>query len=88
MITKLGGATPQNTADLVGNTVTRKNLTLYDLLDFEGEVAQIFTQYDSKSDKDKTDEEINTALEKATEAFCSYLDGQEKYKSSLSSMYT
>lgn len=66
----------------------RKNLTLYDLLDFEGEITQISAQFDLKSDQEEKSEEFYVALNNATNAFCSYLDGREKYKSALSTMYT
>lgn len=69
----------------------RKNMNLYELLDFEGEVSQLISQFETSPDQSprtQNEDEIRLTLEKATEAFVSYLDGQEKYKSSLSGMYT
>ncbi|OXA40973.1 ATPase family AAA domain-containing protein 2B [Folsomia candida] len=83
IMTKLGCSTEG------GNKFkARKNLTLYDLLDFEGEITQISAQFDLKSDQEEKSEEFYVALNNATNAFCSYLDGREKYKSALSTMYT
>lgn len=87
IIAKLSRSSPHTSSKVDGNNA-RKNMNLYELLDFVGEVSQLISQFETKSDQEKIEDEIDVTLEKATDAFCAYLDGQEKYKSSLCGMYT